>query len=294
MLYIVDGTGEADDKEYAKSMAGGLCKELQKLGLGRYYRGPSVDGRQTFDIAKLVLKDLLDERKRSHRDDIFLAGHSRGGAAVVWIAKQLNQMGVAVKAMFLFDAVDRTLQFSDLDVVPGNVGACYHARRDRSLAGYYETGVKRAFNDWLDCIDANPGKPAPCAKLALTHRQLVDQDIKMKRAMRCSTLVGFGVPDGGSIDFGNCATSAESPCSYQEKFFLGSHGAIGGAPIIDKTAPNLLIASDRAAIASVRVWMQGAMKAEGVFAAQPSGGRSTVPFTSTLTPKPAPRASTAR
>jgi hypothetical protein len=50
------------------------------------------------------------------------------------------------------------------------------------------------------------------------------------------------------------------------QMFLGSHGAIGGAPIVDTLAPTLLIDADRAAMASVDAWMSANMCKHGVFA----------------------------
>jgi hypothetical protein len=60
---------------------------------------------------------------------IFLVGHSRGGGIVIDVAHLLARHHVAVEAMFLFDAVDRSTELEGGDI-PANVRHCYHAMRD--------------------------------------------------------------------------------------------------------------------------------------------------------------------
>ena len=87
------------------------------------------------------------------------------------------------------------------------------------------------------------------------------QDSKMKYAMRSTT--GQTV-NGPAIDFGNCGVKADLPHTLVVKEFLGSHGALGGAPIVDQRAPELLLRSDRAAISSVTAWMSSFLCRHGV------------------------------
>ncbi len=54
-------------------------------------------------------------------------------------------------------------------------------------------------------------------------------------------------------------------CKYKEDFFLGSHGSIGGSPIVnqdtvwkseaDRTVFDIIIHNDLAAMATVWAWM---------------------------------------
>ena len=108
MIFIIDGTGETADKTYMADMSRGFCYQLY-LKLGRqaeYMRGPRVDGLNTFDIADEMLEKIMNyyhtgttgpmfidpnnRPKDQKLDDIFLAGHSRGGCAVIYIAQKLK------------------------------------------------------------------------------------------------------------------------------------------------------------------------------------------------------------
>ena len=52
MLYIIDGTGPGDDLTYRKEMSGGMCDRMAKIFEGRYYRGPTLFGAATYEIAR--------------------------------------------------------------------------------------------------------------------------------------------------------------------------------------------------------------------------------------------------
>lgn len=285
MIFVIDGTGVADHGAYAREMSKGFCQRLTRKAKGRYWRGPTLSGRETVTIAGHVADAIVAWRARAGaRDKLFLAGHSRGGAAAIFVAQALKARQIEVEAMFLFDAVDRTVNFRSAQAVPGNVRHCFHALRDGSLATYYSEGVRAARDKVARCIGLPPGhRPGAmesqidyllstppvageCAQVIREARQLMEQDNKMKIVMRSSLVFA---PEGNSIDFGNCATEAEGQCKLETKRFLGSHGAIGGAPIVDQQAPRLLIDSDRAAMASVDAWMSAYMCQHGVF----EGGR---------------------
>jgi len=130
MFYIVDGTGSNNEAEYRKEMANGFCRQLESETGGRYWRGPTLPGSETVDIAKKVV-DAVNDRlcSAAGKQDprIFLAGHSRGGAAVIFAAHDLKKMGVKVEAMFLFDAVNRIFDNLRNSDIPDNVKECYHA-----------------------------------------------------------------------------------------------------------------------------------------------------------------------
>lgn len=62
---------------------------------------------------------------------IFLIGWSRGAAACIQVALDLQRSGSSrnIEAMFLFDPVDQDGSTSDfLNTIPGNVANCYRAR----------------------------------------------------------------------------------------------------------------------------------------------------------------------
>lgn len=281
MIFIIDGTGVADHVAYAKEMSGGFCKRLMYKARGRYWRGPTLSGWHTTDIAGYVTDAIIKWRGTSQRQEkLFLAGHSRGGAAAIFVAQALKKNNVEVEAMFLFDAVDRTVNFRSAETIPANVRYCYHALRDPSLATYYTEGVRMARDAVAKCIGlptgrrpsmmeatidsllAKPPVPGECQKVIEAARRAIEQDNKMKIVMRSTTL---STPEGTSIDFGNCGLKAEGACKLEKEIFLGSHGAIGGAPIVDTLAPALLIDSDRAAMAGVDAWMSAHLCRHGVF-----------------------------
>ena len=189
MIFIIDGTGETADKTYMADMSRGFCYQLY-LKLGRqaeYMRGPRVDGLNTFDIADKMLEAILeyyysepidltvnnskqvdinqiiaDALKPKTAKPIFLAGHSRGGCAVIYIAQKLKAQGIKVKAMFLFDAVARThkgvpIVGEDFKEIPDNVRICYHALRDRERSNHYKKPLIELFNKCVKSIPVGGG-----------------------------------------------------------------------------------------------------------------------------------------
>jgi hypothetical protein len=283
MIFIIDGTGQADPDAYAREMADGFCARLVRKAKGRYWRGPTLSGWETADIARDVKEAVVQWKAGAQEGEkLFLAGHSRGGAAAIFAAQALKAHHVEIDAMFLFDAVDRTVNFRSAQSIPGNVKMCFHAMRDAALAHYYSDAVAAAREKVAQCVGLPAGRrpgaveslldsllaksPAPgqCAQAIHAARQVTEQDHKMKIVMRSTTI---RTAEGLSIDFGNCGTAAEGQCRLRKHHFLGSHGAIGGAPIVDERAPGLLIDADRAAMASVDAWMSAHMCQYGVFAA---------------------------
>lgn len=89
-------------------------------------------------------------RALQERQKIYLTGYSRGGAIVIAVAQLLESRGLPVEAMFLFDAVNRSVELPNTDVIPGNVRYCYHALRHIERSGSREsfshTGYRRASN----------------------------------------------------------------------------------------------------------------------------------------------------
>ena len=239
---------------------------------------------ETTDIAREVVA-MVRQWRRIRRPDspLFLAGHSRGGAAVLFAARALKDEGVTVDAMFLFDAVRRVINSTtDAEVVPANVKRCYHAMRDHSLQFHFSERLARARDELAGCMGLPRGRrpstmedlidfairgPAqgPCARIIEKVKRLSADDVKMKVAMRSMTLTG---PDGLTPDFGNCATREERPGTLVCRRFRGSHGAIGGAPIVDDRAPEELRYLDHAAMQAVWQWMSGHLLRHGAMRAE--------------------------
>ena len=302
MLYIVDGTGADSDEEYDRDMANGFCSRMAWEFGGVYRRGPTTFdvSQRTSTIASEVFDKIIAARK-DPKEPIYLAGHSRGGAAVIRVAEKLGERQIKVKALFLFDAVNRSLDVTFDDHIPPNVEMTYHARRDPSLASYYEADLEAAERAWRDCmrqtgwkyagplvdpsvlvynvVFGDPAKELPqaCAAHTAKIRALKELDQKMKFVMRTNLVFDLDLFkkykfDSLSINFSNTGTLPAEPSSgrkvFSQRLFKGSHGAIGGAPITDDRAPPILRRYDARAILEVRTWMWANFAAENLQATE--------------------------
>ena len=114
--------------------------------------------------------------------------------------------------------------------------------------------------DLLDLAMKPPLKPGPWALLIKAANDVAAQDQKMKLVMRSLTMA---TADGWTLNFGNGGLEHDPKCKLKLKKFLGSHGALSGAPITDHRAT--LIQSDRAAMEDVWSWMAGHLGQHGAF-----------------------------
>lgn len=304
MIYIVDGTGDFFDSHYAGSMAVSHCSVTYHLNKSRarYWRGPDTLDviKSTSGIAWKVLGELLQNefpaaflgpgQRQAPRSPIILVGYSRGGAAVVMVAKMLAERSIPVSAMFLFDAVSKRSRDSSIDVdkVPGNVRVCRHAVRNEG-AQIVLQAEERAL--WKKCERA-PGFTDMWAEftrvgsgqfedfLAVRSRTLAARHPELARAVtawlpKSRTLKAMRVAmrnsyelgrDGASVPFGNCAREFDPACDYEEKSFAGTHAALGGVPwtTLGKEIEEL----DRAIERDVWTWMSGHMLRNGVRASK--------------------------
>ena len=141
----IDGTGVYDDVQYASDFQNSFVQQIFREwdSAARYYRrGPSTDGFSTKSLAERTYEEVLSAYtpKIGRAKRIFLAGYSRGGAAVIKTSEMLAKKNIPVDGLFLFDAVDRTHTLG-ADVIPANVRVCFHARRDpKSLSRTYSFG----------------------------------------------------------------------------------------------------------------------------------------------------------
>lgn len=271
MLYIVDGTGDFSDTDYAVSMAGSHCAVLHHLNKPNafYFRGPDLLSaiKSTGGTAEKVFRKVMQEefppaflapgQPQKPRSPIFLAGHSRGGAAVVRVAQMLAERKVFVHGMFLFDAVDRTIFLDSVQTVPWNVLQCYHAVRNE---GAEVVMSHEARTLWKKCEQApgfeqlraefrRAGSGTFEAFLVQRSKRLRDRWPELAAAVQAwSEKIGslgrlrvamrnsFGIAataDGkleASIPFGNCARKFDASVKHEVAEFACSHGAIGGTP----------------------------------------------------------------
>jgi len=133
-LGVVDGTGDWSDADYAAQMEHSFCRQIfDAVGepAAKYLRGPSMDGLSVRTKAYEIADWVSDARP----DRVYLAGYSRGASAVIYAAELLQERGITVDVMFLFDAVARHV-WSTLGgtTVPSNVMLTLHAARDQNAA----------------------------------------------------------------------------------------------------------------------------------------------------------------
>jgi hypothetical protein len=141
VLISIDGSGPDDDAEYRRAFAHSFLSQIDAQTTQAHhlhYRGPNLSGGHLLSLDEVArqVRSLYDSETAGDRaPQVFLAGYSRGAAAMVHVAYLLQPMGIDVDALFLFDAVDRSIDIGDslptgnVDVVPRNVYATYHARR---------------------------------------------------------------------------------------------------------------------------------------------------------------------
>lgn len=136
MLICVDGTGASGDADYAVATMGsfvGMIYYGSRLQNRKYYRGPGWTGlpptlllpRNLFPVIERLWHEQLDFQ-------VFMTGFRRGAAIVIETAHIMKDHKMEVEALFLFDAVDRSvyLDNSKTSCIPSNVKNCYHAVRD--------------------------------------------------------------------------------------------------------------------------------------------------------------------
>jgi len=132
ILLGIDGTGPLATAEYTAEMRSSFVKYFVRNSpatVKRYERGPAMDG---VDMPVIVAKgyQFVHLNLVAHPNAlVFLTGYSRGGAGVFSVAQRLARDGVKVRAMMLFDAVDRAIGI-DATSIPNNVERVVHARRD--------------------------------------------------------------------------------------------------------------------------------------------------------------------
>lgn len=264
MLYIIDGTGDADLPTYSADMGRGFCAALARRNRGHavYLRGPTLFGSETYDIAEAMLGFILSDLKARPGLDIVLAGHSRGGSAVIWIARKLAERDVPVRAMLLFDAVRRALSRpvaayvqpvagapspalaglqlglavaeaaldffqrgqQAIDRIPRNVERALHVVRDEAFSNYF---LRQP--EFLELKKIVQGPALGAAKLEPARRRRFEALLGMHAALRDACRFDC---KGSGFSFGNTGLVADPGCRMEPlQAYACTHGAMGGAPL---------------------------------------------------------------
>lgn len=164
-IYVgIDGTGTGDTGEYERLFKNSFVNQLGRMGMWEgasiYRRGPTDPGFETASIAASAHSEFLPKYNAikaangAKRPRVFMAGYSRGGAAILKVANMLHDADIEVECLLLFDAVDRTTTISsDETKVPPTVRFCRHARRaeaarSRIPFGYCDTPYDPASTDY--------------------------------------------------------------------------------------------------------------------------------------------------
>ena len=118
MMYLIDGSGPDGWDEYVLSQTSpasvsgapsrGFAMQLAVESGGFYRRGPTKSGKETWQLGDEVFAQIRIDLHSNPRQKVILAGHSRGGAACLYVARRLRRVGVPVDGLLLFDAVRRT------------------------------------------------------------------------------------------------------------------------------------------------------------------------------------------
>ena len=203
---------------------------------------------------------------------IFLVGYSRGGSECIFLANLLQRAGLAVEAMFLFDAVNMTVDLAPFRKIPSNVKACYHAYRNPKFANAYWSAVQAAKRKlqplnqqtWSPSFSgANPFafRPGPGpivlqpkADAASSELAIAENKLDKTRSNRWTK--------HGAFDWGNIGLEADDNDKTRlETFpFDCSHGAMGGVPW-----PATMFPRDIAESIKVHDWMWKRLEAHSVF-----------------------------
>ncbi len=151
ILVGIDGTGSeivpgADrDKAYDVAFANSFVKRIcRQSTTTKYFRGPVALGGGMDNAIEGAVAYIKELNARMPNEPILLTGYSRGAAAVVIVAKKLKEADIKVRALLMFDCVDRYIG-GDASVVPNNVEFIRHVIRDpagRSRASFGNDGTK--------------------------------------------------------------------------------------------------------------------------------------------------------
>ena len=153
ILVGIDGTGSdinpgaGRDHDYDIAFANSFVKQMcDKHGVDKtlYKRGPVALGGGLNEAITAGVTFIQNKKAQLPNEPILLTGYSRGAAGAVMIAKRLKDLNIKVKALMMFDCVDRYM-FGDAEVVPSNVENVCHVIRDpaaRSRATFGNDGMK--------------------------------------------------------------------------------------------------------------------------------------------------------
>jgi hypothetical protein len=220
----IDGTGadilpgRSRDTSYeatfANSFVSRLCKE-QGASNKKYLKGPVLLGGLLEEAIREGHIFIHTRRQAGVNDPILLTGYSRGATGVVNIAKILERQNIEVKAMLLFDCVDRHAGV-DAVAIPKNVGHVLHVLRAP------ESGSRGSFSNAARRYD--PPTRYEEAIFHCTHGGMGGVPWPVPTGQLPSDFIVESWPDGKTnVTYAQDARGAERIWTYV-KPFIGKHG----------------------------------------------------------------------
>lgn len=192
----IDGTS-AEEETYQKTFANSFVNRLSRNEFVKfddtfYHRGPYTWGTGTRALAQLAFDWVVNNWNTGNVDAVFLAGYSRGAAAVTEVTQWLKPLGIPVDCLILFDAVDRSISVP-LPKVPGFSG----------MPGQIGGGVGGIFEN---------------TKIASNVKETIHPMRDIPSAL-------------SRVSFQRCAQKQEDPqMPHHKKHFFVTHGGAGGTP----------------------------------------------------------------
>lgn len=196
----VDGTGVWGNGEYDRTFENSNVKVLYNgwtHGPRKYERGPTTEDwrldRGTRVSAYRIYNHVVSNWKAYRTDQaVFLAGYSRGAAAVIEVAKWLKGDKIPVECLILFDPVDRTGQVGlpwENTRIADTVKKVIFAKRSPTADSREITMGNCGMKLWN-------GKPTPFKEFFATHGGLGGVPWPWPTPQSGGELINEGPPDG--------------------------------------------------------------------------------------------------
>lgn len=221
----IDGTGggtipgSSRDARYDVDFANSFVRRICSGKLhAQYNRGPVTLGGGLPEAIESGYNFIVSKRRTMPSEPVLLTGYSRGGLGVIVIAKKLKEANIPVRALLLFDAVDRHLAY-DGSVIPNNVGYVCHVIRDP------DSSSRESFGN--DGMKYSAPTVFPAAyKFMCTHGGMGGTPWKPSNGQRMTDFVDEGGVDGMTkITFAQDAFVSGQVWQFVQPF-MRTHGFI--------------------------------------------------------------------
>jgi hypothetical protein len=186
----------------------------------KYFRGPVTFGGGLVEAVSKGYDFVVARKAANPAEPVLLTGYSRGAAGAVAIAEKLRRSSINVKALLLFDCVDRHVVI-DVEVIPNNVGYVMHVIRDP------KSESRESFSN--DGMRYNPPTIYPAAyKFLCTHGGMGGTPWQRGAGQSLSDFIDEGFPDGMTkITYAEDARVSAQVWAFVQPF-CRTHGFLQG------------------------------------------------------------------